>query len=155
MANLPFHPKYGFFDFDSKTGFDSCHLSLSHFSYSGFLLKSPLDEYMLKKFNIRPARDPKEKPFKASWMISNRKLELGFLNGILNGKTMFTSDIYPDLSDEELLHPITFNGFVDFIVLKSSSNTIRDKQDFRFPLDHLKLTFSGGILIKKECLLTN
>ena len=155
MSNLPFHPKYGYFDLDSITGFDACCLSLAYFRYDGFFLQSPLDAYMLKKFKFKPTLNPIEKPFKARWMVSERQLQMGFVNGILNGKTIFTNEIYPNFPDDDILHPIRFNGSLDFIVLTSSSNTDPENGEFHFPNDHFKLTFSGGVLIRKECILTN
>lgn len=155
MANLPYHPKYGNFDCEAITGFDVCGLVSEFFSYNGFFLQSPLDAYMLKKFGVQPTTDPLQKPFKARWLISSRQLHMGYVNGILNGKKMDTWDICPNLPDEELLHTIRFNGTLDYIVLTSRSVNLEDNSDFSFPNDHFKLTFSGGILIRKECILTN
>lgn len=155
MENLPFHPKYGYYNCDSITGFDACGLFSEFFIYHGFFLQSPLDAYMLKKFGVQPTTDPLKKPFMARWMISNRKLKMGYVNGIINGKKMYTNDIYPNLPDDELLHPIRFNGTLDFIVLDSNSATLDKTPCFSFPNDHFKLTFSGGVMIRMECKLGN
>jgi hypothetical protein len=155
MPKLPFHPKYGFFDFDSITGFDACHLSLSSLSYDGFFLKSPIDGYMQEKFKFKSPENPQEKPFKARWMISELQLYLMYVNGILNGKRLNTLDIFPEFPEEDFFHPVQFNGILEFIVLTGRLICEDGERDFRSPNDHMRLSFSGGKLVKKEYILGN
>ncbi len=155
MANIPYHPKYGYFDCDSLTGFDSCMLIMQNFCFHGFFLQSPLDAYMHERYNVVPTSDPLKKPFKARWIISDKTLELGAVNAILNGRTLYTNEIYPEYPEEEILHPVKFDGVLDFIALSMSSNKYEVEHQFNFDNDHYKLTFSGGIQIKAELVIAN
>jgi hypothetical protein len=68
---------------------------------------------------------------------------------------LHTNEIYPEYPEEEILHPVKFDGVLDFIALTISSNKYEVEQQFNFHNDHYRLTFSGGIQIKAELVIGN
>lgn len=149
-----FKPNYSDFinTFDDIYGYDIATLYVDDVKLFGYLNISPIQERIISKFNYKPADAEIKKPFKAHWMIYESELLLGFVNGVLNGKRLFTSDIVPEFPDTEILfHYIEFSGVIDFVIKEIETSSITDFENYN--CDVLRLTFSKGILLSAEKII--
>lgn len=116
-------------------------------SFDGYFEKSPIEERLVANFNYTPIEDESKKPYKAHWMISESRLQVGYVNGVINGKRLYTTDIIPEFPDDELLFLYHyFSGVLKLIIQKreisaNASNFINDN------CNSLLLTFKNGILL--------
>lgn len=134
--------------FDDIFGYDIAGLYIKDDGYHGYFDKSPIEARLIKKFNYLPYADESNKPYRAHWLISDSKLLLGYVNGIINGLKLSSLEIVPEYPNEDLFHYEEFSGLLKFSI------KIRDKQvetngiidDF----DTAMLSFENGMLTKME-----
>jgi len=144
-----YKPKYKDFikTFDDIFGYDIASIHINDVEYFGYFEKSPIEDRLVSKFNYIPILDESKKTYRAHWLVSDLTLMLGYVNGLINGQRLFTLDIIPDFSDNELLHDFyEFSGFINFFILgietsDSNMNSIDN-------IDILELIFKNGMLIK-------
>lgn len=83
----------------------------------GYFETSPVEQRIIKVLDYKPVADNTQKPYRAHWMISDSKLYLGYVNGIVNGKRFYTTDVVSDFPDDDILHFFSeFSGKVKLIV---------------------------------------
>ncbi len=143
-----YKPKYKDFikTFDDIFGYDIASVHINDVGYFGYFEKSPIEDRLVSKFNYLPTDDEANKTYRATWMVSDFTLMLGYVNGVINGQRLFSLDIVSDLPDDELLHNYyEFSGEVNFVILSiETSNPNMNSID---NIDILELTFENGILI--------
>ena len=97
--------------FDDIFGYDLPSFWINEDHYHGFLEKSPIEDRLVSSFNYKPIDDESKKPYQAYWMISEFELLLGYVNGVINEKTLYTDDIVPEFpNDEVLFHYCEYSG---------------------------------------------
>lgn len=131
---------------DNIFGYDIATLFINKNSFHGYLSKSPIEPKIISKYNYIPAKDESKKPFRAHWMISESKLFLGYVNGIINGVRFYTREIVPEFPNNDILYFYdAFSGELNFEVME-----IENKVNYSLIeiFDNLLLTFDKGILIK-------
>ena len=139
---------YSDFIYTNETifGYDVATLYLNDIVYSGNFDKSPIQDRIFSKFNYVFA-DESKKGYKAHWMILDSELLLGHVNAQIKNQRLYFYDIFPDFSDEEILHHFDeFSGSVGFIIqeIEAPESSFDSINNF----DFLELTFQNGILIK-------
>jgi hypothetical protein len=132
--------------FDDIYGPDILSLKINNIDFYGYLDKSPIEEKLLSNFNYILVVDESKKPFRAHWMIYESKLFLLYCNGIINDKHLYTTDIFPDYPDTDLLL-YNFTGILKFSIQQKEISGITD--NFK-KCDDLLITFENGILLKLE-----
>lgn len=95
--------------FDSIYGLDSVYYDIEEQTLACFADNSPLDERVNLQFKYKPAIYS-EKSFKAVWLIYENELKIMFVNGIINGKMLFTYDFIPEHPDNEIGFTFKFCG---------------------------------------------
>ncbi len=136
-------------NFDKKTGPDTLSLQYDTISYFGIINKSPVEQRLIGSFNYRTIYTNFSKPYKAHWIISESKLFLGFVNGVINGKRLFTTDIFPEFAGQTLLHFFYFfSGQLEFY---SRDLTTSQVENLNWNRESLLLNIKKGILISAEC----
>lgn len=133
--------------FDGCVGYDFASIHVNeHLGLNGIFLHSPLEERLIETFNYRPIANNSLKLYQAAWRIVDNKLELIYANGWLNGVNIYTSDIVPEYSEEEIFHHYrNFSGSILFVaqkIINLHSTEIGFRQG-----DILKLTIKKGMLI--------
>ena len=126
---------------DEFCGYDV--ISELHGNLIARVFKSPLSELVKTKFNYAPLSD-KDKVYKAVWTISQNQLCLGYVNGFINNKRLFTNDFLPDLADDEILHNYSYSG--KLILKIKDENISKQLEQFKTDDDQLILNFEKGIL---------
>lgn len=90
--------------FDEIKGPDILSLKYETVSYFGYIDRSPIEQRLIEKFHFQGIYSNYTKPYRAHWMLSESKLLLGYCNGILNGKRLYTTDIFPEFAGDEIMH---------------------------------------------------
>lgn len=133
--------------FDDKFGNDIASYWKNGDCYHGYLKKSPIEDRLVSKFNYTPIDDEAKKPYKAHWMISESKLWLGYVNGVINCNVLYTDDIVPEFPDDEVLyHYCEYSGTLTFNI--QGRDISSETKNEIFSCDFLELTFKNGILMK-------
>ncbi len=102
------------------SGFDHLAYYIGKENVSGYLIESPLAQRLEKDFGINSS----EKSYQAHWMISSNKLYLGYVNGHVKSKQLFTTDFIPEFPDEEILYHYTpFSGTLTLHVQERKSGS--------------------------------
>ena len=132
----------------SDTGLDISTANIHGVDYYGYFNHSPLEDRLKKNFNYRPVKDPAKKTYMAHWMVCNTQLLLGYVNGIINGKRFYTTDIIPEFPEAEILHFYTdFSGTIKFYIPRKKPRTLLE-YFLKKHCDTMSLSFESGILIK-------
>jgi hypothetical protein len=131
---------------DDIFGFDIASIHINNNCYHGYIERSPIEDRLVTNFNYVPVVDESKKPFMAHWMIFESKISLLYCNGIINEKRFYTTDIFPEYPDDDLLY-YNFSGILKFSIQQKETLGIAD--DF-INFDNLLLTFKNGILLKTE-----
>lgn len=82
-------------NFDEINGPDVLSYHYESLSYIGIIDKSPIEERLIQNFHYKEVYNNYTKPYRAHWMLSESKLLLGYCNGIINEKRLYTNDIFP------------------------------------------------------------
>jgi hypothetical protein len=136
--------------YDGIFGNDHACLHINDNVFNGYFEKSPIEEKLITSFNYTPIADGFHKPYKASWMVYESKLLLGYVNGLINGQRLYTTDIIPEFPDDEILFLYHyFSGVLKLTIqqkeiLPNASNFINQN------CNSLLLTFKNGILLTTE-----
>jgi hypothetical protein len=134
---------------DDIFGYDIASLHINDEVYSGYFDKSPIEARLIKKFNYFPVDEEFNKPYRAHWLIFESKLELGYVNGIINGVKFYTTEIVPEFPNEGILfHYEEFSGLLKFSIQKRDNKVLTSGEIDDF--DVIKLSFENGMLIKME-----
>ncbi len=134
--------------FNSIFGPDMLSLWLDNISYDGYIDKSPAEERLINSFSYKNTYSIYDKPFRAHWVISDSKLLLGYVNGIINEKTLYSYDIFPELSGEELLEFFQYyTGELTFYP-KTFDTSIVKNITYKGP--NIQLHLKSGILFDME-----
>ncbi len=134
--------------FDDFFGYDIAGLLINDEGYYGYFDISPIEARLIKNFNYLPDNEEFNKPFRAHWLISDSKLLLCYVNGVINGLKLNSTEIVPEYPNEDLFHFQEFSGMLKFSVKN------RDKQvatngiigDFEIVM----LSIEKGIITKME-----
>jgi len=135
------------FKFDEISGFDIASFHFNEQKIVGYFDKSPIEERIISKFKYEPDNSNTVKPFRAHWMIDNSKLLLGYVNGVINGTRLFTTDIVPEFAGDEILHHYYwYSGELKLYIQQQNTDSVFDS--YIIKKNELLLTFKNGILIK-------
>jgi len=135
--------------FDDIFGYDLASFWINDDHYHGYLEKSPIEDRLVSKFNYIPINNEAKKPYKAHWMIHESKLLLGYVNGVIDGKELYTDDIVPEYPDDEVLyHYCEYNGILKFCI--QGKEISRETKNKIFSCDFLELTFKDGVLLRVD-----
>lgn len=103
--------------FDEISGLDLVSFYIGDYEVAGYFETSPIEQRIIKLLDYKPVANNTQKPYRAHWMISDSKLYLGYVNGIVNGKRFYTTDVVSDFPDDDVLHFYSeFSGKVKLIV---------------------------------------
>lgn len=132
--------------FEPITGYDKVTFHLNDdIAYYGYFKESPLRERLLPTYTELAIKDEIHKHYRAHWMIMYNELLLGYVNGMFEGKKLYTGDIVPEFSGDELLHHLTsFTGTLKFVIEKIEYKTRIESEYFNS--DTLNLHFKEGNL---------
>jgi hypothetical protein len=133
--------------FDDIFGYDIASLHINDEVYHGYFDKSPIEGRLIKKFNYLPVDEEFNKPYRAHWLIFESKLELCYVNGIINGVKLYTTEIVPEYPSEYILfHYQEFSGLLEFSIQKSDKHVLKNGEIDA--LDTIMLSFENGMLTK-------
>lgn len=127
------------------SGPDLFGLEFDNIGYDGYIDRSPVEKRLIESFKYNPDYTNEEKPYKAHWMISESKLYLGYVNGFINGKRLYTMDIFPEVG-EDILH--FFHYFSGDLIFYPETFHIGELKELKYQGAPLILKIENGILIQ-------
>lgn len=134
---------------DDIFGYDIASLHINDEVYHGYFDKSPIEARLIKKFNYLTVDEEFNKPYRAHWLIYESKLELGYVNGIINGVRLYTTEIVPEYPSEYILfHYQEFSGLLEFSIQKRDKQVLTNGKIDAF--DIIMLSFENGMLTKMQ-----
>jgi hypothetical protein len=99
----------------SAEGLDIATVYIEGGEYYGYFDHSPVEERLKTNFHYRTVKDKIKKPYMAHWMVYEHELLLGYVNGMIDGKQFYTTDVIPELPEDKLLHFYSdFSGVIKF-----------------------------------------
>jgi hypothetical protein len=130
-------------DFDEIFGLDIISFEIGDEKIVGYFSNSPIEERLVKMYNYIP--EISNKPYRAHWLVEDSKLLLMYINGIINGVRLYTTEIVPEYPDDTVF--FLYSQF-------SGQLKIDIKQEVIHPIfvpyliseRELLLTFENGIL---------
>ena len=144
-------PEYSDFirTWDDIFGYDIASLHINDDVYHGYFNKSPIEARLIKNLNYCPVDQEFNKPYRAHWLIFESKLELGYVNGIINGVRLYTTEIVPEYPSEYILfHYQEFSGLLEFSIQKRDKQVLTNGEIDAF--DIIMLSFENGMLTKMQ-----
>lgn len=135
--------------FEDTIGYDHASFWINDDHYYGYIEKSPIEDRLVSRFNYTPINDKSKKTYRAHWMISEDKLWLGYVNGVIDGKVLYTDDIVPEYpGDEVLYHYCEYSGILKFSI--QGRDISKETKNKIFYCDFLELTFKNGASMKVD-----
>jgi len=143
-------PSYSDFirTFDDIFGYDIAGLFINGDGYHGYFDKSPIEARLVKNFNYIHSDENSRKPYRAHWLISDSKLLLCYVNGIINGLRFYSTEIVPEYPDDDLFHFQEFSGLLKLSIKDRDKKVSTDGTIDDF--DTVMLFVDKGIIIKME-----
>jgi hypothetical protein len=135
--------------FDEIEGPDIFYLTIDDISYFGYIDKSPASQRLVDAFQYKDTYSNFDKPYRAHWLISDSKLLLGYVNGVINGRKLNTDDIFPEYAnvDKGLLFFDSFSGILLFYPIEFDTKLI---DRVKYKGNNIILHIENGLLIKTE-----
>ena len=134
--------------FDEIKGPDILSLNYETVSYFGFIDRSPIEQRLIENFHYQDIYTNYTKPYRANWMLSELKLLLGYCNGIINGKRLYTTDIFPEFTGNDILHFFHFfSGNLLFYPITFDTSEVKK---IEYKGKNMFLKIENGILTKAE-----
>lgn len=131
--------------FDEIKGPDIFTLDYEEISYFGFIDKSPIEKRLIDNFNYKNIYNNYSKPYRAHWMLTEMKLRLGYCNGIINGKRLYTTDIFPEFAGDDILH--FFHFFSGDLLFHPITLDTTEVEKIEYKGKNILLHIENGILI--------
>lgn len=136
-------------NFDEIWGPDIFYLVLDDISYFGYLEKSPASQRLIDSFQYQDTYSNYDKPYRAHWLISDSKLLLCYVNGVINGRKLNTDDIFPEYSNVNIGLPF-FNSFSGKLLFYPIQFDTKLVDRVKYKGNNIILHIEKGLLIKTE-----
>lgn len=134
--------------FDEIKGPDIFTLDYDETSYFGFIDRSPIEQRLIDNFHYKNIYTNYTKPYRAHWILTEMKLRLGYCNGIINGKRLYTTDIFPEFAGEEMLH--FFHFFSGDLLFHPITFDTSEVERIEYKGKNILLNVENGILINAQ-----
>lgn len=93
---------------------DTAFVCIGEREYHGEFNTSPFYARFLSIYNKSNCTENSYKPYHAHWIISDNKLLLTFVNGIVDKLELFTSDFIEEYPENDLMHYKEYSGEIIF-----------------------------------------